>query len=265
MSKVDLNARIPNNVGLGEDRRLQRALEAWQPGFQRVVARHGPRGLPGRPDLPAHGRRRRPRRLGALRAREDARLPLGHLPLRRGRRPPRPLRRPRRPARLPAGARRAPQRAAPHHRDPGRHGARQRRAAAPARPHAPPASTTCATSSRSTSRRAATSGPWSTCCTPTSAATGARRPRTCSAAARAIADSPRILGHVQRADRGLAVLLHVHHVHGPGRQVAAPRPGRVGLRPPLAHDALHADGGGAPHVRRRDGRRPRRPAHAPRS
>jgi benzoyl-CoA 2,3-dioxygenase component B len=39
-------------------------------------------------------------------------------------------------------------------------------------------STTCATCSRSTSRRAATCGRWSTCSTPTSAATAARRPRS---------------------------------------------------------------------------------------
>ncbi|MFN0091706.1 MAG: benzoyl-CoA 2,3-epoxidase subunit BoxB [Acidimicrobiales bacterium] len=30
---VDIDAKIPNNVGLAEDRRLQRALEAWQPKF----------------------------------------------------------------------------------------------------------------------------------------------------------------------------------------------------------------------------------------
>ncbi|HJV60163.1 MAG TPA: benzoyl-CoA 2,3-epoxidase subunit BoxB [Albitalea sp.] len=33
MHKVDLNAKIPNNVGLDEDKRLQRALEQWQPKF----------------------------------------------------------------------------------------------------------------------------------------------------------------------------------------------------------------------------------------
>ena len=32
-STVDLNERIPNNVDLAGDRRLKRALEAWQPGF----------------------------------------------------------------------------------------------------------------------------------------------------------------------------------------------------------------------------------------
>src|SRR5262245_25058631 len=30
---VDLDAQIPNNVALGDDRRLQRALEQWQPKF----------------------------------------------------------------------------------------------------------------------------------------------------------------------------------------------------------------------------------------
>ena len=33
MTTVDIDARIPNNVGLADDRRLQRALESWQPKF----------------------------------------------------------------------------------------------------------------------------------------------------------------------------------------------------------------------------------------
>jgi benzoyl-CoA 2,3-dioxygenase component B len=33
MTAVDLSARIPNNIDLGSDRRLQRALESWQPRF----------------------------------------------------------------------------------------------------------------------------------------------------------------------------------------------------------------------------------------
>jgi benzoyl-CoA 2,3-dioxygenase component B len=32
-TNIDLNEKIPNNVNLAEDRRLQRALEAWQPHF----------------------------------------------------------------------------------------------------------------------------------------------------------------------------------------------------------------------------------------
>ena len=33
MSTVDLTAKIPNNVALHEDKKLQRALEHWQPGY----------------------------------------------------------------------------------------------------------------------------------------------------------------------------------------------------------------------------------------
>src|ERR1700687_5977605 len=33
LSKIDYSERIPNNVNLSDDRRLQRALEAWQPKF----------------------------------------------------------------------------------------------------------------------------------------------------------------------------------------------------------------------------------------
>jgi len=30
---IDYHDKIPNNVGLAEDKTLQRALERWQPGF----------------------------------------------------------------------------------------------------------------------------------------------------------------------------------------------------------------------------------------
>ena len=33
VSRIDYSERIPNNVGLADDRRLQRALESWQPKF----------------------------------------------------------------------------------------------------------------------------------------------------------------------------------------------------------------------------------------
>lgn len=33
MSSVVNSDRIPNNVDLGSDKKLQRALEAWQPKF----------------------------------------------------------------------------------------------------------------------------------------------------------------------------------------------------------------------------------------
>ena len=45
MSNVDLNARIPNNVGLADDRRLQRALEKWQPGYIEWWKSMGPEGF----------------------------------------------------------------------------------------------------------------------------------------------------------------------------------------------------------------------------
>jgi benzoyl-CoA 2,3-dioxygenase component B len=42
MSIVDLEARIPNNVGLRDDKRLQRALETWQPKFLQWWKETGP-------------------------------------------------------------------------------------------------------------------------------------------------------------------------------------------------------------------------------
>jgi benzoyl-CoA 2,3-dioxygenase component B len=42
MSSVDLNAKIPNNVNLGEDKRLLRALEQWQPNYIRWWMEMGP-------------------------------------------------------------------------------------------------------------------------------------------------------------------------------------------------------------------------------
>jgi benzoyl-CoA 2,3-dioxygenase component B len=42
VSSVDLTARIPNNVGLADDRRLQRALEGWLPRFRDWWRERGP-------------------------------------------------------------------------------------------------------------------------------------------------------------------------------------------------------------------------------
>ncbi len=44
MSTVDLNAKIPNNVSLGEDKRLLRALEAWLPNYIDWWKEMGPEG-----------------------------------------------------------------------------------------------------------------------------------------------------------------------------------------------------------------------------
>ena len=63
-ANVDLTAKIPNNVDLASDKRLQRALEEWQPQLPRLVEVDGPGGLPGARRLPAHGDRRRQARAG---------------------------------------------------------------------------------------------------------------------------------------------------------------------------------------------------------
>ena len=45
MSTVSLNEKIPNNVDLSSDKRLQRALEQWQPGFLDWWREMGPDGF----------------------------------------------------------------------------------------------------------------------------------------------------------------------------------------------------------------------------
>ena len=75
------------------------------------------------------------------------------------------------------------------------------------------------------------------------------------------ADNPRILGAFNEPHARLAVVLHVHVLHRPRRQVPALLARRVGLRSARAHVPLHADRGGAPHVRRRVRHRPHRAAH----
>ncbi len=44
MSKIDYSQKIPNNVNLSDDRRLQRALENWQPAFLNWWDELGPAG-----------------------------------------------------------------------------------------------------------------------------------------------------------------------------------------------------------------------------
>ena len=91
-----------------------------------------------------------------------------------------------------------------------------------------------------------------------------RRPRGVGGAAAAALGRRRQAPHprrVQRADAGLAVVLHVLLLHRPRRQVPAREPGGERLRPALAHLPLHADRGSAPHVRGRGGHRAHRAAH----
>ena len=42
LSWIDYSERIPNNVGLATDRKLQRALEGWQPKFMNWWGEMGP-------------------------------------------------------------------------------------------------------------------------------------------------------------------------------------------------------------------------------
>ncbi|MEC8288120.1 MAG: benzoyl-CoA 2,3-epoxidase subunit BoxB, partial [Pseudomonadota bacterium] len=44
MTSINYNERIPNNVGLGENRRLQRALESWLPNYLNWWDELGPEG-----------------------------------------------------------------------------------------------------------------------------------------------------------------------------------------------------------------------------
>jgi benzoyl-CoA 2,3-epoxidase subunit B len=44
---INYSERIPNNVNLADDRRLQRALEAWQPGFLQWWSEMGPENFQG--------------------------------------------------------------------------------------------------------------------------------------------------------------------------------------------------------------------------
>ena len=45
MTTISYAERIPNNVNLSDDRRLQRALEAWQPNFLSWWNDMGPAGF----------------------------------------------------------------------------------------------------------------------------------------------------------------------------------------------------------------------------
>ena len=45
MTSINYDERIPNNVGIGDNRRLKRALEAWQPAFLDWWHSNGPDGF----------------------------------------------------------------------------------------------------------------------------------------------------------------------------------------------------------------------------
>jgi benzoyl-CoA 2,3-dioxygenase component B len=148
--------------------------------------------------------------------------------------------------------------AAADHRHPGRHRARQRRAAAPARAHG------------AVALRHAQPVPGQRRGGPPPVGDGLSaaqvlrqgRPRRGRGAARAPLGRPRPPAdprRVQPALRPLAVVLLLHHVRRPRRQVPARRPARERLRSAGALLRVHAHRGGVPPVRRRD----RHGAHHP--
>ena len=129
MTTPDYAEKIPNNVGLAEDRRLQRALESWQPNFLSWWETMGP-------TLPTQDVYLRT----AIDVGREGWAQFGHVPMRDyrwgiflaepGPGPADRVRPAQGRARLAAGARRVPGRAAAADRHPGRHRARLRRAAA---------------------------------------------------------------------------------------------------------------------------------------
>ncbi len=225
-----------------------------------LVERAGPARLPGRRRLPADGHHHRHQARLGLGLREAARLPLGRLPARPR---PQPHHQPRRvqgPARLAGGPRRVPQPAPPADRGAGRHGARIGRAAAPPRPHLPEhlRPPQPLPGERGGGQAPVGDG------LPAGRLLRPRRPRRGRGAARPALGGQRQAAHprrLQRADAGLAVVLHVHLLHRPGRQVPARLPRRERLRPAVAHGPVHAARGGAPHVHRHHRDRPGGAAH----
>jgi hypothetical protein len=117
---IDYTQRIPNNVDLHSDRRLQRAPRELAAALPRLVEGHGA-GRHATSTSICAPRFRRGQRLGQFRLCEDAGLSLGHLPRGPGSQPRDRLRRQQGQARLAGSAGRAALDPAPPDRDPGRH------------------------------------------------------------------------------------------------------------------------------------------------
>ena len=257
---IDYTQRIPNNVDLSSDRRLQRALENWQPRFLDWWKDMGPDGTLNfdvylRTAISAEangwanfGYVKMPDyRWGIFLAGQDPNRVIAY-----GDNKGKPVWQ-----EVPGRAALDP---APPDRDPGRHRARLGRAAAPAR------------QDRALALRPAQPLPDQLRGRPPSVGHGLpaarlfrpRRPRGGGDAAGAPFGRSRQAAHprrLQREDAGLALLLHVHLLHRPRRQVPARLARRIGLRSAGALLPLHADRGSAPHVRGRIGRAAHRPAH----
>ena len=222
----------------------------------------GPAGFQAGRRLPAHRGQRRRRRLGALRLREDARLPLGHLPRRR--------------RAGPHASASATTWASPS-------GRRSRastatRCAASSSPRATPSrrassSSACSATPRPIALRPAQPLPGERRGGPPPLGDGLpaaqllrpRRPRGGRGAARAPPRQPRQAAHPRRLQRAVHRLARRSSCSRCSPTATASTSSLAlaesGFDPLVAHDALHADRGGAPHVRRRDRRGARRRAH----
>jgi benzoyl-CoA 2,3-epoxidase subunit B len=263
MSSINYSEKIPNNVNLSEDRTLQRALEQWQPNFLSWWNDMGPDGFQnfdvylrtavsvdpqgwaqfGHVKMPDY-------RWGIFLnpGEKDRKIHFGD---HKGE------------ARLAGRARRVPRQPAPHHRHAGRHRAGVGRAAAPPGPD------------RAQPVRPAQPVPGQRRGRPPPVGHGLpaaqvlrpRRPRGRRGAARAPQrrqqDNPRILGpSTRRRPTGCRFFMFTYFTDRDGKfQLCALAESSFD---PLARtDQVHADRGGAPHVRGRVRRQPRHPAHLP--
>ena len=253
-TNVDYSTKIPNNVGLMDDQRVLKALEQWHPGYIDWWMTMGPEGFQTSDVYLRTAISIDPKGWAKFDYVKMPEYRWGILLAPRAGGPPGQLRHAQGREGLAGGAGRVPRHAAPADRHPGRHGAGQRRAAAPPR------------QDRALALRHAQPVPGQRRGRPAPVGDGLPaaeilrqgRPRGGRRAAAAPLGRCRQAAHarrLQRGDAGLALLLHVHLLHRPRRQDAAGKPGAVGLRSAVAHLPLHADRGGAPHVRRRDGRR----------
>ena len=239
--------KIPNNVDLGEDRQLQRALEHWQPKYLDWWQEMGPEGFQTQDVYLRTAVSVDPKGWGTVRLCEDAGIPLGHFSDSPGGTGPGQFRRPQGRQGLAGGAGRIPLHSPPDHYRAGRHRARLGRTAAVPGRHLPVALRPAQPVPGECRGRPAPVGNG----LPAAEILRPRRPRGGRGAAgtpfgrREPSADP---GRVQRAHARLAVFLLLHLHHGQGRQVPARGARRVGFRPAGAHLQVHADGGGPPSV-----------------
>ena len=257
------NERIPNNVDLSDDKKLQRALEAWQPNFINWWKEMGPIGFQEDDVFLRTAISVEPEGWANF---DYVKMPdyrWGIFLADAGPRPHDRLRRPLRRARVAAGAGRAPQHAPPPHRHAGRHRAGERRAAAPARPHRARALYDLRNLFQVNVEEGRHLWAMVYLLHAYFGRDGREEAEALLERRSGDADKPRILGAFNEPMHRLALVLHVHVLHRPRRQVSSSLAlAESGVRSAVAHDALHAHRGGAPHVRRRDRRAPRRRSHA---